>query len=230
MNNDFDIESYVLGHIHAHTKSMYTTLPGQIVRVYSADDSDATLVSVQLGVAHVTTDKIAYADPVLDDIPLVWPGSDGCAITCTIGEGDSVLVHFAMRNCDRFKYAGDSEGINSVIIPVMRRSHDINDAFAVPSRLFFKEAPSVDQNAVRISSGETEIRVMKDGTIEFGEGATERLIKGDLFKSFLDPILSAIKTHVHPDPVSGTTAVSAELATMEVAVPESNLSEVTKTK
>lgn len=213
----------IQSHLNAAMKDLYTTLPGKVTRVYKQGKS--TVVSVQPMINKVDTSGKVFLEPELDDVPIVWPSAGGCYFTLPIEAGDQVLLHFAMRSAISYK---NSDGVDPQT-PLTKRTHNVNDVFAVPSMLPYEVGTEVDSQAVRISSGATEIRIMKDGTIELGEGATERLIKGDAFKAFLDPILLLLSTHTHP--VSGATAsASAELAPMDVAIPENNLSDVSKTK
>lgn len=68
--------------------------------------------------------------------------------------------------------------------------------------------------------GQDVLEVWRDGAqvrIDLGEGASERLVLGDSFKTFFD-------AHVHPDPVGGTTGPPT------VALPDSVLSDVTRTR
>lgn len=220
-----ELDDLILRQIKANQKTLFTTIPAQIVEITKAPNG-GTLVSVQTGINYIREDNRTYEDNTLDEVNLVWPSSGGCSITCPVDVGDTVLVHFSMRNASTWKRSGSRGEVLKPISPFMKRSHDINDAFAVPAALFFNDVPAVDMDAVRVSSGVTEIRVCKNGTIELGEGATERILLGDAFKAFMDEILLAIKDHTHPE----APTVSAELATMATEITEECLSEVSKTK
>lgn len=218
-------------HITKRLKTVYTTLPAQIVQI-SETPSGRTLVAVQTGVNYIWSDGRTYEDGIIEDILLVWPSSGGCSITCPIKVGDSVLVHFAMRNCDDWIMGGNSSDLMRPTSPLMNRSHDVNDAFAVPASLFFDETPNVDQEAIRISSGKTEIRVLTDGTIEFGEGAVERVLMGDTFlNKFLNHKHSYVDTTTGGPVPSLTDVVSTAPELPDLFENwEETLSEVTKTK
>lgn len=221
--------------INAALRSTYTTLPGYVTAVKELDGS--TVVDVQIGINRVYESLRATKEDVIEDIPIVWPSASGCYITMPIEVGDTVLLHFSMRCAIEWK---NSLG-NETQTPFLQRWHSVNDAFATPSMLPYGSSPKVDSEGVKVASGTTEIRILKDGTIELGEGATERLIKGDTF-------LSQLIDHSHGYlDVSGnfqstTTTLSPgrdvppTFGTPSPPVPdivtdwESNLSEVNKTK
>lgn len=215
-------------HIKATLQQLYTALPGNIVKVKERDGG--TVVDIKLGVNRILNDGRVFEEEVIYDVPLIWPSANGCYITMPVEEGDTVLVYFAMRACPEWK-----NGDGGVKTPSLKRLHDRNDAFAVPAMLPYRVAPKVDSDAVRISSEGTEIRILKGGTIELGEGATERLIKGDTFKTLFNSLLAALSEHTHP--VSGAVAgVSTNLSTAITSsfpgnvLPDNVLSEVSKTK
>lgn len=225
----------IQSHINAAMKDLYTTLPAKVTRVYK--EGSSTVVSVQIMVNKIDTSGKVFIEPELDDVPIVWPSAGGCYITLPIEEGDQVLLHFAMRSCVSYK---NSDGVDTQTPPT-KRSHNVNDVFAVPSMLPYQLGTEVDSQAVRISSGATEIRIMKDGTIELGEGATERLIKGDAFLSqmighqhgYLDvsgnfqPTTTVLTPGKVPPPIFGSVTPPIPDTIVEW---EDNLSDVSKTK
>lgn len=225
----------IQSHLNSAMKDLYTTLPGKVTRVYKQGKS--TVVSVQPMINKVDTSGKVSLEPELDDVPIVWPSAGGCYFTLPIEAGDQVLLHFAMRSAISYK---NSDGVDPQT-PLTKRTHNVNDVFAVPSMLPYEVGTEVDSQAVRISSGATEIRIMKDGTIELGEGATERLIKGDTFLSqlighqhgYLDvsgnwqattPTVTPTKV---PPPIYGTITPPVPDTIVEW---EDNLSDVSKTK
>lgn len=212
----------IASHVNAMKNQMFTSLPAVVLKVYEIDGG-GTVVDCSLGVRYMTKDGLITEDAPLMGIPLVWPSAAGCYITFPIEAGDTVMVNFAMRDVSRWV-----NGDGSVTDPFTRRLHNLSDAFAMPSMLPYGKAPKVDSEAVKIASTGTEIRILKDGTIELGEGATEAIIKGNAFKTYLDSVITSLISHTHP--VSGATAdVSPALAGL-TPMPESTLSEVSKTK
>lgn len=91
--------------------------------------------------------------------------------------------------------------------------------------------------------GTDVFEVWKDGSqvrIDLGEGATERIMLGDAFKTFFDGEMTKINTfwstiydlHVHPDPATGNTGPPnlLQAPTTISSMPDSTLSDLAKTK
>lgn len=216
------LEDVLQSNIEAALRNTYTTLPGYVTAV--KDLNGSTVVDVQIGINRVYESLRATTDDVIEDIPIVWPSASGCYITMPIEVGDTVLLHFSMRCAIEWKNSLGTEPQT----PHLHRWHHINDAFATPSMLPYGASPKVDSEGVKVASGATEIRILKDGTIELGEGATERLIKGD---SFLNQFLNHTHTYVSPSGAALSSGVTTVLSTPDtLPLWESNLSEVNKTK
>ncbi len=215
-------------HIKANNQALYTVLPGKVVAVKVKDGS--TVVDVQPLVNKRYEDGRVETENVLGGLPVVWPQGGGAYITFPLEVGDGVAIHFSMRNLMEWK-GSDGSGIQT---PVRGCLHSLNNAFVVPGLLPYSQGVEIDPDAARISSGATEIRVLKDGTIELGEGATDALLKGTAFKALFDSLLAALLTHTHP--VSGSTAeASPALVALSTstfpgnALPDTTLSTVSKT-
>lgn len=222
----FTLSDVVESHIRKFLTNLYTCLPGFVVAVKELNGS--TVVDVQTGVNRVTEDGRAEMDAVLEEVPIVWPSSGGCYITTPIEVGDTVLIYFGMRSTSEWKNSAGNEPQT----PFLTLSHNVNDAFAMPSMLPYGKAPIVDSEAVKIASTGTEIRILKDGTIELGEGATEAIIKGNAFKTWIDAEFNKILAHTHPvqvSPATGTGATTGIVLSL-TPMPETTLSEVSKTK
>lgn len=224
----FTLADVIQSHLKEKLDSLYTVLPGYVEAV-KVVDGGGTVVDVQTGVNFLDRAGNAQKNAVIKDVPLVWPSSGGCYITTPIEIGDTVLIHFAMRNSAEWKNSGG----DSPITPFLQRQHSVNDAFATPSMLPYGKAPKVDSEAVKIASTGTEIRILKDGTIELGEGATEAIIKGNAFKTYFDSLVQSVMAHTHTfvqaPAGTGVTDPSPDLVSLE-PLPDDALSEVSKTK
>lgn len=216
----------IQSHIKSDRRNFFTSIPAVVTKVHEVEGS--TVVDCEIGVRYLRKDYTIEEDAPLTNVPLIWPSAGGCYITLPIEQGDTVMVNFAMRDCDEWKSSG------GVTDPITSRLHNPSDCFATPAALPYGKAPKVDSEAVKVSSGATEVRIMKDGTIELGKGAVERLLKGDSF-------LSAFLNHTHTQvsfPGGTSTAVPALTSGVTTALStpdtidlwEDNLSEVSKTK
>lgn len=223
------LQDAIKSHINVELSELYTCLPAKITAIKVLGSS--TVVDVQILLNKLDNQNRPEVYQTIEDLPLQWPQSGGCFITTPLEIGDNVMVYFTMTNMSAWK---NSDGVGPQT-PRDKRRHNLNDGFAVPGVLPYQLGQQVDSEAVRISSGFTEIRVLKDGTIELGEGATERIIKGDAFKTLFDSLLAGLIAHTHP--VSGSTAAASVDLTSAIAssfpgnvLPETTLSEVSKTK
>ncbi|WP_302441547.1 Gp138 family membrane-puncturing spike protein, partial [Bilophila wadsworthia] len=104
---------------------MWTALPG----IVQSFDPAAMTVSVQPAVAGRISDeagKAASVDlPILPDVPVVFPGGGGFALTFPVAAGDECLVVFASRCIDAWWQSG---GVGE---PMEPRMHDLSDGFAL---------------------------------------------------------------------------------------------------
>jgi hypothetical protein len=216
------LSDVIQSHINATVDNLYTTMPGKITKIWKKGSS--TVVDVKPLLNNRARDGQVIEEDGLSGLPVIWPQGGNSYITFPLEVGDNVAIHFSMRNMMEWK---NGDGVKPVT-PVRRSLHSLNNAFVVPGLLPYSQGVEIDSEAVRIASDKTEIRILKDGTIELGEGATEAILKGDAFKTYLDQIITALISHTHP--VSGSTAAASPgLATLQ-ALPEEVLSTVSKTK
>ena len=139
-------------------------------------------------------------------------------------------------------------GTGDVLIDTVG-AHDDNDEEDASAsgkgqvRIRVKESSDADVRfTVSIGDDEDVLEVWKDGgqlRIDLGEGADERLILGDTFKTFFDGEIAKINTfwstlyntHVHPVPMGGNTLVPTVTQTDTISqIPDDNLSDLAKTK
>ena len=211
----------VNSHIKAVLRDLYTSMPGIVEAVKVVDG--VTVIDVQPALNFTSPDNRAFKEPVLKDVVVCWQSVGGCYITMPIEEGDEVMLHFSMRDSQDWK---DSDGSAS-ITPRTKRLHDANDVFATPVVSTYRGSREIDSEGVCIGSEAVEIRILKDGTIELGNGAVERLLKGD---SFLTQFLSHTHTYSNSGTPTLTSPVSTVLSTPDTSVLwEDNLSGVSKT-
>lgn len=71
-------------------------------------------------------DRQYESAPVINDVPVVMPGSGGVRIKFPIAVGDTVLLVFASSNIDRWLALGGEQP------PGDTRRHDLADAIAIP--------------------------------------------------------------------------------------------------
>lgn len=96
--------------------------------------------------------------PVIDDVPVVFPGGGGFRITHPINEGDEVLVICAQRAIDRWKTQGGLQPAGN------RRRFAASDAIAIPGLESFASPATVGSNLVISGSG-GDITMEPGGTV-----------------------------------------------------------------
>lgn len=161
---------------------MWTALPG----IVQSFDPAAMTVSVQPAVAGRISDeagKAASVDlPILPDVPVVFPGGGGFALTFPVAAGDECLVVFASRCIDAWWQSG---GVGEPM---------------EPSSVTVRSGGSITLDAPRI--------VIK-GLLSMqsqGGGATTATLAGSL-NATGDVTASniSLNSHTHPGDSGGTT-------------------------
>lgn len=220
---------FAKSHIDTLQAQLYTSMPALVTKVSVKGKS--TVVSVQPLLNRRFLDGTVVQEPVLGNVPIQWPSGGGCYVTMPIEVGDNVALHFSMRALTEWR---NSDGTNPSTA-TDKRLHSLSDVFAVPCLYPYQKGIEADSDGVHISSGKTEIRILKDGTIELGEGATEKLLKGD---DFMDKFLSHTHTAIDTVGATVTTKLTTGVTTI-LSVPDTleappnkwstTLSEVSKT-
>lgn len=148
-------------------------------------------------------------EPVIPDVPVVYPGSDLFDITWDLAPGCFVLLCCTERSTDEWQ-ATRGERIQ----PAVDRRYDLSDAFAIPLNLStqrrFRSAPG--NGDVRIQRADTTITLKANGDVEVTGGGAARAV------AIAEDVVSEIQslrdwaaghTHTHG---SGPGATSAPIA------------------
>lgn len=187
MSSLYDV---IQSHVDEALSYLYTCLPARVDGVKEVEGM--TVVKATPLVNRLSQENYADQEPALENVPVQWPSGGSFVITCPIEVGDTVLLHFAMRSMMEFK-KGDA---SKPVTPSNKRLHNQMDAFAVPTKLSYANGTTVDKDAMRIGSDKMEIRITKEGNIEFGKGATEKLVLGDEFLKLYNAL--SVPTGVGP--------------------------------
>lgn len=182
---DLDLEEYMRAATDDLQSRMWTSAPG-IIKGY---DAKKQTVQVQLSVKssqRMPDGSVKLVEiPVLQDVPVQFPGGGGYAMTFPVKVGDECLVNFSCRSPDSHQQNGGDKQT-----PVDAGMHTLSGGFAM---LGFRSNPEAgkmkgggDANAVQIRSydGETAISLKGGETTVKASGATltvsSSLIKGDV--------------------------------------------------
>jgi len=180
------------GAVNARLLDVHTAMPAR-VESYDAEQQRVSVKPlIKRGYLDEAGDRQTEEIPVINDVPVVFPGAGGFRVTFPVARGDVVLIVFAETSLDRWLVRG------SVIDPGDDRRHDLNDAIAIPGLRPFSDplasAPTdklsigADEGAViNIATDDIEARA---GTVRLGEDpvtAPGPLNEGVLTGQAIDP-------------------------------------------
>lgn len=168
--DNIGIEGLLRQYINNSVKGLFTALP---CRVTSVAGLAQQRINVQPIINKIKTSDEELEQPIIQNVPLIFPGSSSSQFTFPINVGDTVLCVFSQRSLDRFKL-----GAKTPHRPVDLRKMSRNDAIAIPGLFPFQDAlnnPSnrslshSTQDAVvthNIGSGsECEVRLKPSGDV-----------------------------------------------------------------
>lgn len=203
--------------VEGAAREVRVSLPG----IVTAVDMENARVSVQPAIKRLDADNY---EPVITDVPIVFPRSKKARITFPIEPDDSVLLIFADRNLDTWLLHGG----NKNVAPTDDRMHDITDAFAIPMCL--DEIPSDDTDCFCIDFDGSEFRVNANDKVKLGDADDEYVLKGKTAKEAIDAycqeIADAYQTWIDDGPPSAAVNgafiedLSIANATLKATIPD----------
>lgn len=149
--------------------------------------------------------------PVINNVPVIWPGMTTGILSFPVKAGDTVLAVFSERSLDVWLSKGGE------VEPNDRRKHDISDAIAIPGLFSFADVPGLaDPSSAIFKFGDAQLSLNKDGKLALGNQAAELL---DLFEQTLAAIEAmTTATSIGPQPplnVAQFTAIKTTLANLK---------------
>lgn len=195
------LETLLVEAIEARLKALNTGLPAKV----TAFDASTQTVSVQPLFVKVVLDDDRQEQqqryPVIESVPILYPGAGPWSLTFPMTVGDIVWLTFAQRALEQWKEADAGQEVD----PAYSRTHDLSDAVAIPAQVRPKKAVLTVGNDLRLGSdtGDPAIVMKTDGTIEIGQGATEPLVLGQQLVAQLDALKNAIAALTYTAPPGG---------------------------
>lgn len=168
---------------------MRGAMPGRVLS-YDATKQEAS-VQPLLKVPRSTETGERQADtlPVINHVPVIFPGSGSYGMTWPIAKGETVLLVFAEQSLDKWLV---NDGI---IDPQSARRFHITDAIAIPGLRSFRNPKSGVPTGAMAITAPTEVRLGENG-------AAQKSVRGDAFDTALGNLLSLLSTF------AGTCTVS----------------------
>ena len=140
---------------------LHVSMPARVVRY----DPSLQQADVEPLIQRVYADGSSITLPVITNVPVVHPRAGVAIIHFPLAIGDTVQLIFSERSLDAWKSRG------GVTHPQDVRKNSLSDAIAIPGGYPFTDpATIVDPEALTIKMGNAELRLSKDGTINFGTG------------------------------------------------------------
>jgi len=155
------LESGLAQIFNSVTADMHTCLPAQV----TAFDAAAQTVSVQPCLNRLYEgDESTTQLPVIEDVPVVFPGAASLWLTFDVPVDSYVMLIFSERAITTWLATG---GVD--VDPVSNRKFDLTDAFAVPGIYPTADVldPGVTEDAMelRLADGTASIKMDTDGVI-----------------------------------------------------------------
>lgn len=150
-----DFEEALRSALEAHQAKLWTALPGKVIGYDAAKQRVQVQVSIKSFVKQEDGSQKAVDLPVLQDVPVQFPGGGGQSMTFPIKTGDETLVVFSSRSPDSWQQSGGDQ------VPVDASMHSLSGGFAM---MGFRN----DTRALEgVSESETQIR-SDDGNTKIG--------------------------------------------------------------
>lgn len=171
-------------------------------------DPSTCQVSVQPLVADGAVDETGerFTDrlPVINGVPVVFPGGGGMRITFPIAVGDTVLLVFASSSIDRWLALGGE------VDPLDDRRHHIADAIAIPGLVDFAHASPASSSAA----------VLEGSNVQLGsQSATKAALNTDDTTDFMAALAAAIVALGAGPASAQLAALQTQLQTLPAAAP-----------
>lgn len=152
--------------------------------------------------------------PVIDRVPVVFPTGAGFALSWPLSAGDTVLLVHADWAIDQWLTSG------SEAAPADQRTHDINDAIAIPGLASYNAArANASATAFRIElDGAVVFEVSAAGVVQLGANAgTDFVALAAAVMSELGAIKTAFDAHTHSGVTTGVGFTGIPVAPLPAA-------------
>lgn len=179
-------------YIDSRLDDLHTCIPGQILQYYGHTERKAK-IKLMVKLRNVNN-QIIEVQPI-DDVPIIFPGTNQFSFLFPLNAGDGILVLFSESSIGEFLNGNDVVNADDL------RKFDLADAIAVPGLWSFRNAPQNTTHIIELNdAGQLEI---KGTTIKLKAG-TENFMKGITFQTKWNAFNTTVQTAT-----SGTEAQNA---------------------
>lgn len=193
--NNPTLADVLRGALDSRLGDLHVAIPAR-VESYNADRQSCSaqpLVRVAVPEAQVEDDSRAVERlPVINGVPVVFPGAGDYSITWPLAKGDIVLLVFSEAALDKWKTRGDD------VDPGDDRRHALSDAIAIPGlRAFGGKGSAAPVSGAGGSGSAPDALVIQ--APEIRAGGTDALA----LASELNALRTAFNAHVHTGVTTG---------------------------
>jgi hypothetical protein len=188
----------VEGRIERRLRAVRVALPG-IVQSY---DHETQRASVQPSIRDVFEDEsgalVSENLPIVNEVPVVFPGTGPFAITWPLEPGDEVLLVFSSSGLDRWLSKG------GIIDPESDQRHALDDAVAIPGLRHGKLPGGALGDGMVMAAPEVAVRANEVRI----EAASTKIVGNDVqlgADNLINPLLDGVVLASGIDPFTGST-------------------------
>lgn len=175
MLDDSTDADLLLAAIQSEVAKIRTALPGRVVSYDHATQRATIGLAVRSKVRDPLTGAITNADtPLIPNVPILFPGGTGYAVTFPLTAGDPVLVLVCERSLDEWKATGNASNDAQDV-----RRFNLSDAVAIPGSI----SPA---QPIGTAGRDAAAIVVQGVAVKLGSSlATEGVLKGTTFEAHL---------------------------------------------
>lgn len=175
---------------------IWTSMPGIVTSIDYSKMVCSVRPAIQ-GVVSLSNNQIQFVDlPLLINVPICYPKSNGFALTFPIVNGDEVLIMIASRCIDAWWQNGAfKSGKAAPQQPMELRMHDLSDGFAIPGPCSIPNViPNISTTDMQLRNraGTTYISIGANGKIGFENTATSLLETLSDFQNALSVFMTTL--------------------------------------
>lgn len=196
------IADVVLAAVKQGAAALRVSVPGKIVS-FDSETQTATVQPLLKDVYEVDGERVTLEAPLVEDVPVQFPGGGGFVVTFPVQAGDPCWLIVSDKALDVWH-----KNPGQVVDPVDDRMHDISDCCAILGvRSRHAALAEFESGNARFGKVGGPGISARSGTVHIGvtenESATESAILGDSLKAKLDALASALITHTHSGVTTG---------------------------
>jgi hypothetical protein len=195
--------------IDARLADVHTAIPARVETYDAAKQRVSVKPLIRRGYLDEDGQRAVESLPVINEVPIVFPGAGGFRVTFPVAPGDTVLLVFSEASIDRWLPRGGD------VDPADDRRFSLNDAIAIPGLRSFA-APLASAPADVMTAGKDGGPVIEfDGSEIRAGGSSALALAGDL-ESLRAAIAGAASGNAVPGaagllgPFTGTTILKGE--------------------